>query len=211
MPSHHAKPAVILALLALSALLLATASCRNAAQPMHFYSLTPLEAARQPSMDDADHRSMGVAVGVGPLDIPLGVDRPNIVTRTGPNTLKLAEYHRWTGTLQNDMLQVLTQNLGQLLDSDRVVEFPWSNFMVPEYRVPITVHRFDGELGGEVVLDATWAIARNTSRQSLVVRKSVITEPVQGQAYEDLVAASSRALAGLSRDIAEQMRRLRGD
>ncbi len=203
MPRPHSGLAPAILLLAALAL---TVSCRNAAPPMHFYALTPMDAP----MADADSRAMGLAVGVGPLDIPRGVDRPNIITRTGPNTLKLAEFDRWSGTLQGDMLQVLTRNLGLLLESDRVVEFPWANFMVPEYRIPVTVHRFDGSLGGEVVLDATWAIARNATRQSLVVRKSVITEPVQGADYAALVTASSQALAELSKEIADEMLRLRG-
>ena len=204
--THAGLKPVILLLAVLAPVLILTASCRNATPPMHFYSLTPLDEP----LTDPDHRAMGVAVGVGPLDIPLGVDRPNIVTRTGPNSLNLAEYHRWSGTLQGDMLEVLTQNLSLLLESDRVVEFPWSNFMIPEYRVPITVHRLDGALGGEVVLDATWAIARGATRQSLVVHRSVITQTAQGPEYADLVAASSRAVAALSRAIAEEMLRLRG-
>ena len=77
--------------------------------PIEFYTLTPLagiaEADKAAGLGDA------VAVGVGPLQMPKIIDRPQIVSRTGVNKINVDEFHRWAGSLYEDFLRVLTLNL----------------------------------------------------------------------------------------------------
>jgi len=187
-----------LALLALAAL----AACRGPLPAMHYYTLTPQAApAAAPAASPA-------SVGVGPLDIPRALDRPQIVTRTTENQFAMAEYHRWGGSLAGDALAVLTQDLSALLGSDRVVAHPWTRFITPDFRVPVEIQRLDGALGREVTLTATWAVHYGEERAPRVVRRTTIVEPAAGPDYADLVAAHSRALAALSREIAAELTRL---
>lgn len=191
-------------LLGLLALAAALPACRGPVPAMRFYTLAPLA---EPAPAAAP-----LAVGVGPLYLPQALDRPQIVTRAADNRLDLAEFHRWGGSLAGDALAVLTANLSALLGSDRVVAHPWARFIEPEYRVPVEIHRLDGRLGGEVALAATWAVHRKGEAAPRVVRKSVLAEPASGPDYADLVAAHSRALAALSREIAAELaRRQAGD
>ena len=67
----------------------------------------------------------GVAVGVGPLKFPELLDRPQIVTRTTRNEVKLAEFQRWAEPLDVNFASTLAENLSLLLSSDRVAVFPW--------------------------------------------------------------------------------------
>ncbi|MEW5773069.1 MAG: PqiC family protein [Thermodesulfobacteriota bacterium] len=188
-----------LALLTVLLALTALPACRGPMPDMRFYTLTPQArptAAAAPA-----------AVGVGPLVIPLALDRPQIVTRTAENQLSMAEFHRWGGSLSGDVLAAVTQDLSALLGSDRVVAHPWTRFIEPEFRVPLEIHRFDGTLGGDVTLVATWAVQRNGEPAPRVVRKSSFTEPAAGTDYAGLVAAHSRALAALSQEIAAELAR----
>lgn len=189
---------VLVGLLALAA---ALAACRGPMPAMQFYTLTPQAApAAAPAPNPA-------SVGVGPLDIPLALDRPQIVTRSAENRLDMAEFHRWGGSLAGDILASLTADLSALLGSDRVVAHPWTRFIEPDYRVPVEIHRFDGKLGGEVTLVATWAVHRKGEAEPRVVRKSFLAEPTAGPDFAALVAAHSRALAGLSREITVEISR----
>jgi uncharacterized lipoprotein YmbA len=70
------------------------------------------------------------------------------------------------------------------------------------------VIRFDGPLGGDVSLIARWAIFEGKERKLVLARKSAIIEPSGGKSYEAMVAADSRALEKLSREIAEAIRTL---
>jgi uncharacterized lipoprotein YmbA len=69
------------------------------------------------------------------------------------------------------------------------------------------VTRFEGVTGKEVALNARWRIL-GSDGTDLVVRQAAITEATGGAGYDALVAAMSRALGTLSRDVAAAVRDL---
>lgn len=190
---------------AFTALLLV--GCRSTPSPT-FYTLTTLAQGNPTGQSPAPQGGLGI--GVGPVQIPEYVDRPQIVTRTAPDRLALSEFNRWGGSLSKDFLRVLTENLSALLGSDRVVSYPWAERLEPTYRVALDVQQFDGQLGQAVVLKVTWIVTGREGKTPLAVRKSDIREPVSDKDYDALVAAHSRAVAALSREIADEIRRLAG-
>ena len=56
-----------------------------------------------------------------------------------------------------------------------------------------------------MTIDALWTVRRNSGGEPKAGR-SVVREPIGGDGYDGLVAAYSRALAALSREIAEAIR-----
>jgi uncharacterized lipoprotein YmbA len=68
------------------------------------------------------------------------------------------------------------------------------------------ISRFDADEGGNVVLSANWKLYREQGREIVAQKKTVFTELVGGDGYTDIVAAQSRALASLSREIAGAIR-----
>jgi len=147
----------------------------------------------------------GIAIAVGPVAIPDYLDRPQILTRSGPRELKLAEFDRWAGSFEQDVSRVLTENLSGLLAPDNVTVLRWGGDAYPfpaKYRVGVDVTRFEGTIGESVVLAARWSVSREEDGKILSARESTVKEPVEGQDYDALVEAMSRALAGLSREVA---------
>jgi uncharacterized lipoprotein YmbA len=191
---------------ACAVLILLLGGCRRATIPEEFYTLNALNRAQEGSLAVATYAE--IAIGVGPLDFPEYLDRPQIVTRTGPNRLALSEFHRWGGSLDEEFLRVLAENISIQLGTDRVAVFPWGTIFNPTYRVKFDVHQFDGTLGETVLLNVTWTITGQDDKAAPVVQTSIITEPVSAKDYEALVAAKSRALAALSRRIVEEIKRL---
>jgi uncharacterized lipoprotein YmbA len=63
-------------------------------------------------------------------------------------------------------------------------------------------------VGERVVLEVTWMVTDQEGTNQLMVRRSLIEEPVSDETYEALVVAESNALATLSRTIVEEIRRL---
>jgi uncharacterized lipoprotein YmbA len=198
----------ITSLAMLMALVLLT-GCRSATSPVEFYTLSPIadisEADKNAGIGD------NLAVGVGPIQIPKIIDRPQIVTRIGPNQINVDEFHRWAGSVYEDFLRVVTMNLSALLQSSLVVAFPWEDYFDPDYRIYMEIHQFDGRLGQYAQLDVTWAIIGREARKILLVRNSLIREPVQGEDYDTFVAAKSRILGTLSRQIAQGIKEIHGD
>jgi uncharacterized lipoprotein YmbA len=178
--------------------------CRSATSPIEFYALTPLIGA--PEADKAAGLGGdGVAVGVGPLQMPKIIDRPQIVSRTGLNRINVDEFHRWAGSIYEDFLTVLAMNLSSLLKTNLVAAYPWEDYFDPDYRVYMEVNQFDGRLGEYALLNITWTITGRQPSDILRVQNSVIKEAVQSADYEDLVAAESRILAALSREMAREI------
>jgi uncharacterized lipoprotein YmbA len=185
------------------------AGCRSATTPVEFYTLSPLISVAE--ADKVAGFGDNIAVGVGPLQIPKIIDRPQIVTRIGPNKINVDEFHRWAGSVYEDFLRVVTMNLAALLQSNLVAAFPWEDYFDPDYRIHLQVHQFDGRLGQYAQLDITWTITGREARDVLLVRKSLIREPVQGAYYDDFVAAKSRVLATLSRQVARGLKEAHGE
>jgi uncharacterized lipoprotein YmbA len=71
-----------------------------------------------------------------------------------------------------------------------------------DYTIAVEVVRFDGTPGGNVVLHAQWTIWEDGGKKILTTRSSAVEEQTGAESYEALVAAMSRAVAALSRDIA---------
>ena len=191
-------------LLATFALLLA--GCRSSAPPVEFYTLNALTGIEEKT--NTPETDQNLSIGVGPVEIPQILDRPQIVTRSGPNKLKIDEFHRWAGRLDEDFARVLAQNISLLLGTDLVAVYPWQTDFKPHYRIALQVRYFEGQLGQDVLLEVSWTLASQESQKPQTFRKSVIREPLLATNYEELVAVKSRAIAQLSREIVQEIRNL---
>jgi len=186
-------------------LLLFAAGCAGTAPGHRYYGLSPIDQlAAEVALVDRS----GIALGVGPVIIPDELKSPQIVTRPAAGRYQYSEFNRWAGLLENDLTRVLGVNLGLLLGTDRIGTYPWQSYFKPDYRIAVEVLRFDGDLSGEVILDARWTIVDAGGTGILASGRSRFRQPVAAPAYESLVRAESLALAELSRTLADAIRHL---
>lgn len=150
-----------------------------------------------------------VSIGVGPVIVPGYLDRTQIVTRSGPDRVKLAMFHRWAEPLESGIARIVAKEIGARVPTDRVVMFPWPGTVARaiQYQVVIAVDRFDGSLDGDVTLDARWRILGRNGDE-VAFSRSTITETVAGSGYDAMVAAMSRTLVALGQEIATGIRAL---
>ena len=76
-----------------------------------------------------------------------------------------------------------------------------------DYRAAIEVQRFESATGEAATLDAVWTVSRAKDGKSQTGRTTV-REATSDKSYDALAAAHSRALARLSREIADGVRAL---
>ena len=174
--------------------LIAAASGCGSTPPSRFYTLS---ATATPAA-----MSSSVSVSVGPVTVPAVVDRPEIVVRTGPNEVWLDEFNRWASPLEDNLGRVVAENLVGMLGTPHVTVFPQTDAVNADYRVAIQVQTFQSAPGEAATLDAVWTVRRSKDAKSQTGRTS-IRETTQGKGYDALAAAHSRAVAQLSRDIAD--------
>jgi len=179
--------------------LLFAAACSSPPQE-HHYTLTPASATA-PAAGAASTPS----VAVGPVTLPESVDQPQLVVQAGANQVARYDLHRWAGPLKSEIARVIAANLAQDLGTTRVWVYTQAALSNPDYQVLVDVQRFDSALGDAAVIEALWTVRRAAGGDPKTGR-SLVREPASGAGFDPLVAAHSRALARVSRDIADAIR-----
>jgi uncharacterized lipoprotein YmbA len=172
--------------------------CRS--QSPRFYTLSPIQEGQVTSTRKSP--AQNAVVGIGPVKLADYLDQSMIVTRTSDNQAVKAEFNRWVGSLKDNLINVLADNIGVLLPTERIYLYPWRLSVPIDYQVAVDVVRCDGRLGDAVWLEARWSIFVGPEKKLLKTHRSSISEPVSGADYGALVAAQSRALGKLSQEIA---------
>ena len=180
-----------------------TVSCSSTPES-RFYTLSPTTSASAAQSSD-------VSVAVGPVSVPAVVDRPQIVVSLGPNRVWLDEFNRWASPLQDDIARVVAENLVVLLGTPRVSRASQTVSMGSNYRAVVAVEGFESTPGETARLDAVWTVSR-LKDGAVRTGRTTVREPTSEKGYEALAAAHSRAVAQLSRDIANAVAAIdRGD
>ncbi len=171
-----------------------------------YYVLSSLQSAASQEPTLADLPDVGL--GVGPIRMPLYLDRSDIVTRDSQHQVVIADFAQWAGPLQENFGRVLAENLSVLLATDKVAIFPFARSTETDYNVTVYVTRFDGMPGDKAHLRARWAILDNKRKKTLFEKHTIVSEPTKDDSLESLIGAESRTVAELSRQIAEAIKAL---
>jgi uncharacterized protein len=172
-----------------------TAACSSAQS--RFYTLDSTATANTAL-------PLQTAVMVGPVSVPASVDQPGLVVQVAPNRVEVEEFDRWAAPLDDSIARAVAGDLRVLLATPSVTSAPLADFN-PAYIVTINVQRFESVKGQAALVDAVWAV-RSTPGGKTWSGRTIAREPVQGEDFDALAAAHSRAIARLSGDIATAIR-----
>jgi uncharacterized lipoprotein YmbA len=183
------------AFLLMIALVAAVPGCGTSA-PSHFYRLDSTATPNGAS-------SVQTAVMVGPVSVPAAVDRPEFVLQVAPNRVEVEEFDRWAAPLDDSIARAVAGDLSVLLATPNVTSAPLADFN-PTYSVTLNVQRFESLKGDAALVDAVWVVRSAAGKTHS--GRTIAREAVQGEGFEALAAAHSRAIAKLSGDIAATIR-----
>jgi len=179
------------------------AGCAGTSLSVRFYTLAPFTGSPPPEFKSI--LSHDKIVGIGPVEIPELLNRPQIITTQGNNRIDISESHRWGGALEEEILYQMTENLSHLLRSNRIVPFPWDAIPEPDIKISVKVHRFEGTLGEKAMLGATWSMTRPKIQAAPLIQRTLLETPVEDDSYQAYVSAQSRLLGILCREIASEV------
>lgn len=169
--------------------------------PARFYSInsgiTPAPA----------NTAATTTIAIAPVTVPEMVDRPQIVTRSARNEINFSEFARWAEPLKQATARAIGDQLAQQIPGATVFTYPQGANVDAQYQLLIEVSRFDAVLGESLTLEALWTL-KSSAAQKPQTGRSVVNEPLQGdKSYDALAAATGRAMASLSREIAAAIQR----
>jgi uncharacterized lipoprotein YmbA len=162
-----------------------------------FYVLAPI--AEAPAVP-----SPRLAIGLGPVNFPDYLDHQEVVTRVSSNRIELSATDRWAAPLEESFRRLLAQNLATRIGTERIVSYPWSEPIALNYRIEVTVERFERDSTGGTELAANWLIRDGASDRVLAARQSDFRDSaaIGGTSMDSAAAALSSELGQLSRQIA---------
>ncbi len=186
----------ILRYAAVIAVLLSLSACGTSA-PVRYFNLEPIDYG---STSSAEQRHI---VGLGPLDLPGYLARPQIVTRGTNAEIVIDDFRRWAEPVDESIHRIVAANVESLVEDVTVVSYPYHTMAQPEFRVYGDVVRFDADTTGEAVLVVQWGIA--------AADRTVVTPPQRARYVAQasipgdtgsVVVALNGVIADFSRDIA---------
>jgi uncharacterized lipoprotein YmbA len=145
-------------------------------------------------------------LGIGEVQVADYLEKPEMVTRLAPTHLQVHENDRWAGSLADSIQRVLQQNLSALLPRHTVLSYPWEEPATDNYRLYVSIDRFDGDANGTVTLAGHWSLANQADSKVVTGEKfRYVERGAPGTA--GVVATQSALLERLSRRIAAKVRR----
>ena len=94
-----------LSLVLMSVVLMVLSACTGISKPSNFYVLSALPES-ETAVKGVGNES-ALSIGIGPITLPIYLDRSQIVTRISRNELKMDEFHRWAEPLKENFFRVL--------------------------------------------------------------------------------------------------------
>lgn len=174
-----------------------------------------------PVMTDASTKKR---VMVGPVSIPVRMDRPQLVVQTSSNEVQVYEYQRWAGSLKSDIGRVVGASLARDLATPNVWNFAESTQTNFDYQILLDVQNVESSSDSGIVVDVLWTIKPIDDKNVAVVKnpnpngdaavksrmtmgRSLVREPTSGPGLDALLAAQSRAFAKVGAEIAQSLPR----
>ena len=177
--------------------------CLGSSPASRFYTLSTLDP----------HPGQGgggggptLRVRVAPVTVPEGADRPQMVRRTGANTVVVDEFDRWVEPLDALLRSTLVQNLGALVPEVQVLGDAVPGLSA-DRTVVVAMNRLD--LSGQLVMDAVWFVLPAGTDQPERTHRTRLVEPAGSGTPADVAPALSRAMEKLSREIAAELTQAR--
>lgn len=175
------------------------AACSTSAKT-YYYTLqsgqtdtpTTKEAAASPRLN---------TIAISALSLPEIVDRPQLVLRSGETQVLISDNHLWGQALKNEIARNLGAHLARETGASHVILPGQAGLDDAEIKLAVDILRFDSVPGGDATIEARWSVLRKGVAKP-VSGYALVREAASAAGYDAIVAAHSRALARLSRDIA---------
>jgi uncharacterized protein len=133
-----------------------------------------------------------IPVRVEPVAIAPELDRPELVTRSGPNRVHVAGSERWVAPLSEQIRRVLSDDLSARLPPGQVADPNEANTKEPRRLLTIAIDEFYGDESCAVSLRASWSLSNpQTASQHGTEHVQV---PPSAPCGDESPAAMSRAL-----------------
>ncbi len=188
----------IIASLILTAMLY---SCGTSAS--NFYILTPTNNYKQIN----PNTESDISIGIGSLEFPDYLRKPQITTFRNNNEIYFDEYNRWAEPLDENFTHIVLENLSNMIPTNNIYLFMWPEENPNIFQITIKIDQFGMSSDSTVVLDARWAVSTSNEIAFLMTEKSSYQERITNLDYNQIAVSMSKLTGDLCKDIASEVKR----
>lgn len=143
-------------------------------------------------------------VRIAPVQLPVYLDRPHLVTRIADNELQAHSQQRWGIPLDAAVRETLAGAIAGTLPAAYVDVSPPRAWSPDGYGVQVEIIRFEGVRGGVVELVAQWRVTDLAARGNTLIKQlDHYQAETQDDGFETYVETVRDLSARLGRDIAK--------
>lgn len=133
-------------------------------------------------------------------------DRSQMVTRSGAHLVTLQEFAVWSEPPGELITATLVDELATRFGDDRVLATPAALYADPDWRIELTVLRFDVDEAGQAVIDVRWALLGGRAETlAATKRQLIVTRAADPLSPASRVTALREGLAQLAAGIADSI------
>lgn len=180
---------------------LALVAC-SGTPPPQFYTL---DAQLQPSAASINMSQQSRVIGIGPIALPVLLNRKAIVTRGAQQSVQVSETQQWAEPLLDNITRVVARNIATLNPKAILHGYPWTAFGAVDTRIVIEITRFEAEAGKAVYFDAVWSIKAERQDQILKQGHSQLQRPLHTPDTAEMVAQMNAILAAFSQELSQAL------
>jgi uncharacterized protein len=190
----------------------ALAACGSSA-PIRYYTLQRIDPASRidtAQVPDSGRQSgAAMVVRLEPVAIPAELDRPELVTHTGPYRVRIADSERWAAPLEEQIRRVLSDDLAERLPAHWIADPLEAAGGDPRRLLSIAIAEFNADESCAVTLRAEWSLRGPGAGSNRGTEQ--IQMPANGSCQGTVAAAMSSALGQLADRLAPAILACDGD
>ena len=143
-------------------------------------------------------------LALGPVEVPVYLDREGIATHQGQNQLSYSDSHRWAESLKENLIKALHANLVQLLPNQELIDFPYRQSNQPDYQLTVSIEKFGFVTDGHVELKARTTLVNSRGNQIDSSYINLKRDNID-QDYPTIVSTMSKLLQQMAVDLATRL------
>jgi len=169
---------------------------------LKYYTLTPKIAPKS----GTKALNTKKLIGIDEVKVSEYLERKSLGVLESGNRLKIDDSKLWVSSLSSNIQQVLKINLSSLMPSYSFITYPWNEPIEDNYRLYVTINRFDGDINGTVSLMGRWSL-EDRKENKIIKAESFFYREKGGSSLDSIVETKSSLLKRLSQEIARGIKR----
>lgn len=174
------------------------AGCSIKTPQVNYYSLVDTKQSARANLQNEN-----LTVSIGPVILPEVLQKNQIATDGSNGRYIRSEFARWAGRLDRNFARAVGEQLAMNLGTERILFYPESKNLEPDWRVALEILALEGALGEEALLTVRWVLFDPRQKGNAIVMRSQFRQIPEQTNYSAWIAAQRQNIKNLGVEISE--------